>query len=85
MRFCEIPNSITNTTNNYDIRTAPLYFVYGGLIYSSSLNNVGNNGYYWASTVVSITHAYNLTFSTGVNPSYNYYRHGGLSIRCVAR
>ncbi len=60
------------------------YFVYGGNVNSSSLNNAGSNGYYWSSTANNASNAYNLNFNTSVNPSNNNNRYNGFSVRCVA-
>ncbi len=68
-----------------DIRLAPLYFVYGGYVNSSSLTNAGSLGYYWSSTAISNTSARGLYFTTSVNPSSNTTRYLGFSVRCVAR
>lgn len=80
---------------DYDIRLAPLYFVYGGYITHSNnpeidmpadtLNSAGSQSRYWSSTASSASGAYALNFSTSVNPSYGPSRYLGLSVRCVAR
>ncbi len=70
---------------DYDIRLVPLYFIYGGYVYSSTLNAAGSEGRYWSSTAYSGARAYYLYFTTSVNPSDNSNRYGGFSVRCVAR
>ena len=68
-----------------DIRLAPLYFVYGGYVSSSSLYDAGSVGYYWSSTAYNSSNAYYLYFTTSVYPSNGYLRSSGFSVRCVAR
>ncbi len=67
------------------ITGTPFYFVYGGIVNSSSLANAGSRGYYWSSTANYASNAYTLTFSTSVNPSSDTNRYYGMSVRCVAR
>ncbi len=75
-----------NAAGSTALRSAPLYFVYGGYVNNSSLNNAGSYGYYWSSTANSATYAYRLYFnSSNVNPSDNFNRYFGYSVRCVAR
>jgi uncharacterized protein (TIGR02145 family) len=51
---------------------------------SGSLNNVGNNGNYWSSSVNG-NNGRNLNFnSSNVNPNNNTNRANGFSVRCVA-
>ncbi len=51
---------------------------------AGSLNNRGNNGYYWSSTENS-TNAYYLNFNSGnVNATNNNNRANGFSVRCIA-
>ena len=52
--------------------------------YDGSLSNVGNRGYYWSASPYDSS-AYSLYFSLngGVYPSFDYYRAGGLSLRCL--
>ncbi|MDE5944583.1 MAG: hypothetical protein K2G93_03240 [Rikenella sp.] len=46
--------------------------------------NVGNDGFSWASSVTTGTHAYNLYFDyDGINPNYGNYRSNGLPLRCL--
>ena len=47
-----------------------------------SLNNVGNNGFYWSASLNS-GDAYYLYVSGGVYPSYSSSRAGGYSVRCL--
>ena len=72
-----------------DIRLAPLYFVHGGYVTSSSPFSAGSSGYNWSSTANSASNAYNLYFATAVYPSSNYAngydRYFGFSVRCVAK
>ncbi len=83
------------TAGNYDIRLAPLYFVYGGYVThidnpeldmpANTLNNAGSYGYYWSSTAYNADGAYGLYFTTRVDPSNIWNRYIGMSVRCVAR
>ena len=67
----------------------PLYFVPAGYVYSGKLYYGAYRGNYWSSRAHSNTYtnnAYNLNFySSSVNPSGNYARYNGSSVRCVAR
>ncbi|MBQ3445371.1 hypothetical protein IJG29_01410 [Candidatus Saccharibacteria bacterium] len=57
-----------------------------GNVNSGTLNNSGNNGNYWSSTVYSADNAYRLNInSSEFNPSNNNNRNNGNSVRCVAR
>ncbi len=80
-------SSLTGTKDGitYDIRTVPLYFLYGGLVGNSSLNVAGSQGFYWSSTANKASSAYALYFSSGVNSSSDNSRYAGFSVRCVAR
>ena len=63
-------------------------FVRGGNVNpGTSLNSAGYYGFYWSSVGSNIGSdiAYGLGFgSDNVNPSRNYSRDLGLSVRCVA-
>ena len=49
-----------------------------------TLNNVGDNGYYWSATPNNQTNGYNLNFnSSNVNPANNNNRANGFPVRCV--
>ena len=76
-----------NTTGNDKALTAaPLWFVRGGNVNSSSLNGSGYGGYCWSSTVYNSSYAYNLNFdSSGVSPANYNSRYNGWSVRCIAR
>ena len=77
-----------NTTSNDKALTAsPLWFVRGGYVGGSSLDNSGNRGYYWSSTVYDSYGAYSLYFySSSVVPALSYgNRDYGRSVRCIAR
>lgn len=73
--------------NPVTIQAAPYYFVFGGYVNSGSLTNAGERGYYWSSTANnSTTSAYVLSFHSGsVNPSSNYNRYIGMSVRCLVQ
>jgi uncharacterized protein (TIGR02145 family) len=67
------------------------FFVRGGGIYQEKgllFGYGGDYGVYWSSTPYSTsTNAFDLYFSSTniVEPSSNYYRNNGYSVRCVAR
>jgi len=72
--------------NKYDIRTQPLYFLYGGRIEFATLNCSGVYSYYWSSTASSGVVAYDLYFTYNtIFPAKSDYRYYGNSIRCLAR
>ena len=80
-------NLITQTSANANtIVQAPLMFVRGGLVSpGSDLRFAGLEGYYWSSVSYGRYSAYYLRFHpSGVNPSGDYTRHYGFSVRCVA-
>ena len=65
---------------------APLMFVRGGYVDPGDyLDYAGDVGNYWSSVGRNSSYAYSLYFDSGyVNPSNNYYRYVGFSVRCVA-
>lgn len=73
------------------LTAAPYYFVRGGIVEQSTsrlFNVAGAVGYYWSSTPYSsVNNAYSLDFgyTSNINPSNNYGRYYGLSVRCIAR
>lgn len=74
----------TNGSNS--ISGSPLYFQFGGGVWSGTLNNAGSNGYYWSSTARDGTYAYNLYFDSSlVNPSRSTGRYAGQSVRCLVQ
>ena len=84
--------SLTGTSsvnnNTYNIALSPLFFVRSGYIRpddTAKFRVAGQIGYYWSSRANSTTNnAYELYFdSSGVNPSYNFYRYNGQSLRCL--
>ncbi|MBR3179929.1 hypothetical protein IKF57_00130, partial [Candidatus Saccharibacteria bacterium] len=82
-------NNVTNTagkTATAAIRSYPNNFIYPGLLYGSSFDNLGNTGSYWSSTVGNSNLSYTLYLSaSGVAPGTNdYNKHYGYSVRCVA-
>ena len=67
--------------------TAKVFFVRSSYVNPNNhyLNNAGNYGNYWSSVANSSSSAYALNFYSGyVDPSTNYYRYNGQSVRCVA-
>ena len=77
---------LVGSLNSTTITQAPYYFNPSGRVYSGSLWYAGYGGYYWSSTAYSSTSsAYSLYFySGGVNPSGNFGRYLGQSVRCLA-
>ena len=61
-------------------------FVQGGTVNPDyGLSDAGGSGVYWSSVGRSSSDAYYLYFSPyGVDPSNNYSRYYGQSVRCVA-
>ena len=67
------------------INTNPYYFVRSGVVSGFTLYDFTGRAYYWSSTAVSASQAYDLDFGSGaVYPAYRYYRSLGRSLRCVA-
>ena len=61
-----------------------IFFPASGNYNGTSLNYRGSLGYYWSSSYISATSAYNLYFkSSSVNPANNYYRRCGFAARAV--
>jgi len=61
-----------------------IFFPASGYYSGTSLLNRGSFGYYWSSSYVSATHAYNLSFdSGGVYPAYYNSRRLGFTARAV--
>ena len=82
----------TYTTNGFNkIRLSPLWFTRMGYIYSNSLSNFANMGYYWSSTVRNNDYVFNFSFSSGAIGLSNIVEYNenlrqiGRSIRCLAR
>ena len=65
---------------------SPIYFVRGGYVHSSNLNNPHYNAYYWSNTSESSNYAYLLGFQSN-NAAYtaSYMRSYACSIRCIVR
>ncbi len=78
--------TLTSADGSLSLYGKPMYFVYGGDLYSGQLLSAGNHGYYWSSTPYSSnTNAYDFTFGASVVPSANSNRYYGFSVRCVAK
>ena len=61
-----------------------IFFPASGNYNGTSLNYRGSYGYYWSSSYISETNAYNLSFSSGgVSPAYNINRRLGFTARAV--
>ena len=61
-----------------------VFFPASGIYYGTSLSLRGTNGYYWSSSFVSTTNAYNMYFSSSsVNPQNSDTRRYGFSVRPV--
>ncbi len=75
-------NTSEQGSNNW--RSFPNNFVYSGGWFGSSAGSRGIYGFYWSSTAYNTDFAYSLYFySSYVSPTYNYYKYGGYSVRCV--
>ena len=83
----KVQNNVIGSMSEYDVRTIPLYLLYGGVIISNGvLSSVGDGSRYWSSTSDGNSKAYFLYLaSTTVNPSISYDRYVGSSVRCVAK
>ncbi|MBO7699352.1 fibrobacter succinogenes major paralogous domain-containing protein [Candidatus Saccharibacteria bacterium] len=76
--------------SNYNSASAmmssPVNFVLSGRRYGSSTSSRGSGGYYWSSTALSSSYAYNLYLdSSNVYPADNFHKYYGFAVRCVAR
>ena len=78
-------SNVTDATASRNLRAYPNNFVYSGRFFNSSASNRGSGGYYWSSTAVSSSSAYNLYFnSSSVSPgTRSYNKYNGNSVRCV--
>ncbi|MCQ2049409.1 MAG: fibrobacter succinogenes major paralogous domain-containing protein [Candidatus Saccharibacteria bacterium] len=85
--FATLNTAYGGATNSDSVLLAnPLFFVRGGLVYSGSLSNSADLGYYWSSTAYSATYADGFSFYSGyVYTSDSYSRYYGFSVRCLAR
>lgn len=77
------------TSGKFDITASPLYFVRSGSIMSSNaLLSAASYGHYWSGQsggTGTSNYAHSLQFySSKVDPSLNYWRDFGYSVRCVA-
>ena len=78
-------SSPTGTVMSNNFREYPNNFIYSGYITGSSINNRGQYGYYWSSTVYGSSGAYLMSINNdSVSPAgANYMKYDGRSIRCV--
>ena len=84
--FAYLRVQYSNSNSNTYMLYSPLWFVRAGRVFSGSLNNSGDIGYYWSSTVYDANLAYDLDISSsGFGPSSTNYRFVGFSVRCMAR
>ena len=62
-------------------------FTYAGEYYSTTLGNVGTNGYYWSSSVSNGNFGYDLVFvkSGNIYPQGNNDKNNERAVRCVAQ
>ena len=68
------------------IRTAPLYLVRSGDVYSKILDYRGMDGYLWSSTIGAANSGYRLVFSaSAVFPANVDNRLAGFPVRCLLR
>ena len=81
-------NATSGTTGATTIVQLPLAFVRDGWVststeFSGSVRDVGGYSFVWSRTSLSLTNAYPLgADSTDVNPSGNWRRYYGFSLRC---
>ena len=74
-----------STNGSTLLNTNPYYFVRSGNVSGSTLYYFTADGYYWSSTAVSGSYAYNLYYNSGVlYPANQSSRYNGRSLRCVA-
>ena len=75
-----------DTGPDYPLIASPVFFTRSGqILYSATMNNPSNNGYYWSSTILGDTLADNFYFYSGMVYTSNYgSRASGFNIRCVA-
>ena len=61
-----------------------IFFPASGYYNGTTLDGRGSYGYYWSSSYMSETNAYDMNFNSGgVNPAYYNYRRYGFSVRAV--
>lgn len=77
-----------NSINGYLVTSKTngntLFFPASGIRDGSALNYRGSDGYYWSSSFINASSAYDLSFnSRTVSPAYNNVRRNGFSIRPV--
>jgi uncharacterized protein (TIGR02145 family) len=51
---------------------------------NGTLNNAGNNGYYWSSSANSTSNGWRLNFNSGNANQNNNNRTNGFAVRCVS-
>ncbi|MCQ2050088.1 MAG: fibrobacter succinogenes major paralogous domain-containing protein, partial [Candidatus Saccharibacteria bacterium] len=75
-----------DTGPDYPLIASPVFFTRSGqILYSATMNNPSNNGYYWSSTILGDTLADNFYFYSGMVYTSNFgNRASGFNIRCVA-
>jgi uncharacterized protein (TIGR02145 family) len=74
------------TNNDKKLIASPLWFVRSGFVGNGSLSYPGSGAFYWSSTVLNSSRAYDLYLAaTGVGPANADSRLRGRSVRCVAR
>ncbi len=81
-----VQKTLTGTIDGitYDIRQAPLYFLYAGAVIDDSLVSAGSSADYWSASNWHDTMANSVGASNNVSSGLGYSRYGK-SVRCVAR
>ena len=68
------------------VKSYPLSYVFSGIFFwiRGQLSLQDSDGYYWSSTIVNNTSAYDHnTWATVIRPSSTYAKGGGMALRCV--
>ena len=86
-------NDFTNLSYYYgktasSFATAPLYYIYSGLVEGGAFSYYGDYGDWWSSTVNSTSNAYRMSISKNGNTmtsNESRTRTRGNSVRCIAR
>ena len=77
-------DGVTGRRFTSNINGNSVFFPASGYYNGTTLNNRGSDGFYWSSTYNSETNARSLNFgSSEVNPTRNYYRRLGFTVRAV--
>lgn len=76
-----------NADSYYSLLSAPLWFVRGGSVYNTTIDQAGGTGYYWYGSSYSANTAWRMSFSsTAINAANSTGdKSNGFNIRCLAR